>query len=1339
MKKIMSFWLAILWMLPVGSQPWAQVRISQSSVPKAEPHVAVNPTNPNNIVVVAITQLGFARIGAYYTTNGGNNWSGSDDIVQQQSVDAGDPVVAFDGAGNVYVLYQVRIQGELYLRKSTDGGATWEPEITVFTGDPDRPWMAIDESPNAAGFYDIFVTVTDFQGSQTSSIVLSTSTNGGASFSGAILSPAGNNQGSYVAIGPDNDVFVAWAELNSENAVTQIKVRRSTDRGATFGTATSFSAAQIGIRSGDTYYLIVNGVNIRADSYPHLAIDRSPNPSTRGKVYLTWANKGTSNSADVVLRVGTRSGGSISWSNSINLAAGGNDEWMPAVNVNPDGRWNLLYYYVGPANDEISVQLREYPAGSTTASAWWDVGMEPRFRVSAFVFLGDYVGVAGWYGKAYATWIEARGLVGGHTETQAYFRSVNVNQEPVPANHVGVTVRQTDESDTDFGKFGRWRANRFVEYAAPHYFVWQTSTSEVLRANQQFKPNTTQKYNNWFNVNDVLNHRAFGINVSTTFIQSRFRPAHTLTIRTELIDGGSGDGQMEVHFRDPWLIDFNDPPYGMRNQGQQLAEWYPQTSPFVPGTGTNYMGVFLNQNPDLSPAFYKVRAPLTQPNINNFGWHFIDWKTTGTTQVTQPTSAESPVIFGATNDHVIARYKAHLASSLAGATFSNSQRKYAADVGTLETKVALCYSSAGEIWLSESTDMWSPLSDEVRVSDGVGGFDLPSVVVTGRYDEVSPDEQGEEEEESFPEAQVAMVYQRDAGNSMTVYFREKLGDQWYNPVVLVSYPLWYVDATPVIGRTGGAAAQHTLVAVWVRENYGLWYRARGWSGGWGSAAPIPGTDGGQNPSISTGYKDYPIGEAPLYLTYDDGSTVYMQTFGYAGWLSSPHTVPASSGYILSFGSQVSADTRDADEHHVHIVWEARDLFIELPSTVMYQGYNSKSEEFTEGAQFSSGQGYNFHQPTITSLASGKLMVSWHDAEQSYYAFNEGEEWWMDDRTYPHLYPNLASFGPSGPTSETQAVATGQSGAPYPIVLSQDLSKSTGGGAPRTSTITSTYHRKAVVAESRKQDIDSTGVLELEISSVRLKMQDGSSTTLEFVPMATDTGTGESKFWSRLGTRPVRIGPAVDSVMVEGRLQARSLARLRAPGWNAHRLLFEVVDARTDEVLGRVGTERNLTANGRHAITERGRIAQWANREVYLRPVIRGMVQGSKDILRSIVHVYTVWEDSLQGLRPSAGEPLAKVDGLPDRYALHPNFPNPFNPTTTFTFDIPYSSFVILKVYDVLGREVAVLVQGTREAGYHSAAWNAGEVSSGVYFARFTATDAEGAVRLNKVSKLLLTK
>jgi hypothetical protein len=73
---------------------------------------------------------------------------------------------------------------------------------------------------------------------------------------------------------------------------------------------------------------------------------------------------------------------------------------------------------------------------------------------------------------------------------------------------------------------------------------------------------------------------------------------------------------------------------------------------------------------------------------------------------------------------------------------------------------------------------------------------------------------------------------------------------------------------------------------------------------------------------------------------------------------------------------------------------------------------------------------------------------------------------------------------------------------------------------------------------------------------------------------------------------------------------------------------------------------------------------------------------------------------------------------PASYVLFQNYPNPFNPSTTIEYQIPSGgthNFVSLQVFDILGREVATLVNGTKPPGNHSVQWNAEKISSGVYF------------------------
>jgi len=73
--------------------------------------------------------------------------------------------------------------------------------------------------------------------------------------------------------------------------------------------------------------------------------------------------------------------------------------------------------------------------------------------------------------------------------------------------------------------------------------------------------------------------------------------------------------------------------------------------------------------------------------------------------------------------------------------------------------------------------------------------------------------------------------------------------------------------------------------------------------------------------------------------------------------------------------------------------------------------------------------------------------------------------------------------------------------------------------------------------------------------------------------------------------------------------------------------------------------------------------------------------------------------------------------LPQRFTLHPNFPNPFNPSTEIRYDIPSAGPVRVVVYDMLGREVVRLFDGVQFAGQHAARWNASNASSGVYLCR----------------------
>lgn len=79
-------------------------------------------------------------------------------------------------------------------------------------------------------------------------------------------------------------------------------------------------------------------------------------------------------------------------------------------------------------------------------------------------------------------------------------------------------------------------------------------------------------------------------------------------------------------------------------------------------------------------------------------------------------------------------------------------------------------------------------------------------------------------------------------------------------------------------------------------------------------------------------------------------------------------------------------------------------------------------------------------------------------------------------------------------------------------------------------------------------------------------------------------------------------------------------------------------------------------------------------------------------------------------------------GVPQKYELQQNYPNPFNPVTKISFSLPKDSFVDLKIYDSIGREVQTLIQEIKNAGEQSVTFNGAHLSSGIYFYKLQAGD-----------------
>ena len=88
--------------------------------------------------------------------------------------------------------------------------------------------------------------------------------------------------------------------------------------------------------------------------------------------------------------------------------------------------------------------------------------------------------------------------------------------------------------------------------------------------------------------------------------------------------------------------------------------------------------------------------------------------------------------------------------------------------------------------------------------------------------------------------------------------------------------------------------------------------------------------------------------------------------------------------------------------------------------------------------------------------------------------------------------------------------------------------------------------------------------------------------------------------------------------------------------------------------------------------------------------------------------------------------------VPDKFELAQNFPNPFNPTTQISYNIPKESFVTLKVFSLIGQEVATLVSGNQSAGRYTVPFDASRLSSGIYMYRLQAGSSMEVKRMTFV-------
>lgn len=169
------------------------------------------------------------------------------------------------------------------------------------------------------------------------------------------------------------------------------------------------------------------------------------------------------------------------------------------------------------------------------------------------------------------------------------------------------------------------------------------------------------------------------------------------------------------------------------------------------------------------------------------------------------------------------------------------------------------------------------------------------------------------------------------------------------------------------------------------------------------------------------------------------------------------------------------------------------------------------------------------------------------------------------------------------------------------------------------------------------------------------------------------------------------------------------------------LSLELVDASTGmvvEVLASIDAA-NLQS-GRSLATLTKDLSAYSGRSVFVR--LRPTASATQASI-AVAEYYNLDPSSSSAFPKTAAEqPTPAVTAAPSEIRLEQNYPNPFNPTTTLALYLPQSSYATLVVYDQMGRIVATLLDAETDAGYHTLAFDATHLPSGVYYAKLTVRD-----------------
>lgn len=391
-------------------QEYKNVKIGESAPMRrgiCEPSISINKKDPNNVTAGAILDK------VFYSNDGGLTWTG--DTLKSSYGVWGDPVLISDFEGNQYFFHlsdptgknwkSEEILDRIVCQKSTDGGKTWNDGSYMGLDHPkdqDKQWVAVD--PNNNNLYTTWTQFDKYGSKDTAdktNILFSMSTDRGESWSEAVqinelsgncLDGDSTTEGAVPAVGPDGEVYVAWA-FNEK-----IYFNSSLDGGKTW----SKTNVEITDQPGG-WDIDVPGLQ-RANGMPVTVCDVSNGPH-RGTIYVNWVDDRKGH-YDVWFSKSTDKGKSWSKPKKINDDKGKADQFFTWISCDPVTGYLYTVFY--DRRDLDGLQTNVYMAYSIDGGKHWTNERinKKTFTPNPLVFFGDYNHIDAYNGMVRPIWTQ---------------------------------------------------------------------------------------------------------------------------------------------------------------------------------------------------------------------------------------------------------------------------------------------------------------------------------------------------------------------------------------------------------------------------------------------------------------------------------------------------------------------------------------------------------------------------------------------------------------------------------------------------------------------------------------------------------------------------------------------------------------------------------------------------------------------------------------------------------------------------------------------------------------------------------------------------------------------